>query len=179
MAMAGAERHQDVHHERGRSPTCCSRREDGPGGGIEGPVDVHRREGDEGLLGGPQARQARLGSSDTAELVFDGCRVPAANCWAKKAAASTDHEQLPEERIAIGSMAIGESARRWRSRSSSEDPQGIRRAALDKQAIRQRLAMLAAKVEAAGSRLARGVARTPRAGCVKEVSMVKATAASW
>jgi len=116
-------------------------------------------------------------SSDTAELVFDGCRVPAANLLGEEGRGFyAIMKNFQNERIAIGAMAIGESAKALeitleyvKTRKAFGSP------LWEKQAIRQRLAMLAAKVEA-GRQLVQHAAALDAEGrdCVKEVSMVKA-----
>jgi acyl-CoA dehydrogenase len=116
-------------------------------------------------------------SSDTAELVFDGARVPAANLLGQEGQGFyAIMKNFQNERIAIGAMAIGESAKALeitldyvRTRKAFGAP------LWDKQAIRQRLAMLAAKVEA-GRQLVWHAAGLDAEGkdCVKEVSMAKA-----
>ena len=116
-------------------------------------------------------------SSDTAELVFDGCRVPAANLLGEEGRGFYSiMRNFQNERIAIGSMCIGESAK---ALEITLDHVKTRRAfgapLWDKQAIRQRLSMLAARVEA-GRQLVWHAASLDAQGrdCVKEVSMVKA-----
>jgi len=115
--------------------------------------------------------------SDTAELVFDGCRVPAENLLGGEGRGFyAIMKNFQNERIAIGAMAIGESAKALeltiqyvRTRKAFGAP------LWEKQAIRQRLAMLSAKVEA-GRQLVWHAASLDAQGrdCVKEVSMVKA-----
>ena len=116
-------------------------------------------------------------SSDTAELVFDGCRVPAANLLGEEGGGFYSiMRNFQNERIAIGAMAIGESAKALEITLEYVKTRKAFGAPLwDKQAIRQRLAMLAAKVEA-GRQLVWHAASLDAAGkdCVKEVSMVKA-----
>jgi acyl-CoA dehydrogenase len=116
-------------------------------------------------------------SSDTAELVFDGCRVPAANLLGEEGRGFYSiMRNFQNERIAIGAMAIGESAKALELTLEYVKTRKAFGAPLwEKQAIRQRLAMLAAKVEA-GRELVRHAAGLDAAGrdCVKEVSMVKA-----
>jgi acyl-CoA dehydrogenase len=116
-------------------------------------------------------------SSDTAELVFDGCRVPAANLLGEENRGFyAIMRNFQNERIAIAAMATGEATRAIeltleyvRTRKAFGAP------LWDKQAIRQRLSMLAAKV-AAGRQLLLHAAGLDAQGrdCVKEVSMAKA-----
>ncbi len=116
-------------------------------------------------------------SSDTAELVFDECRVPAANLLGEEGKGFyAVMKNFQNERIAIAAMAMGEAARAIeltleyvRGRKAFGAP------LWDKQAIRQRLALQAAKVEA-GRQLVLHAAALDAQGrdCVKEVSMAKA-----
>jgi acyl-CoA dehydrogenase len=116
-------------------------------------------------------------SSDTAELVFDDCRVPAANLLGEENRGFyAIMKNFQNERIAIAAMTMGEAARAIeltleyvRTRKAFGAP------LWDKQAIRQRLSMLAAKVEA-GRQLVLHAASLDAQGrdCVKEVSMAKA-----
>ncbi len=116
-------------------------------------------------------------SSDTAELIFDGCRLPAANLLGEENQGFyAIMKNFQNERIAIAAMTMGEAARAIeltleyvRTRKAFGAP------LWDKQAIRHRLAMLAAKVEA-GRQLVLHAASLDAQGrdCVKEVSMAKA-----
>ncbi len=120
-------------------------------------------------------------SSDTAELAFDECRVPAANLLGEEGRGFyAIMRNFQNERIVLGAMAMGEAARALeltleyvRSRQAFGAP------LWDKQAVRQRLSMLAARV-AAGRQLVYYAAWLDAQGrdCVKEVSMVKAEAAA-
>jgi len=116
-------------------------------------------------------------SSDTAELNFDECRVPAENLLGEEGRGFyAIMRNFQNERIVLGAMAMGESARALeltleyvKTRRAFGTP------LWDKQAVRQRLAMLSAKV-AAGRQLVYHAAWLDAQGrdCVKEVSMVKA-----
>jgi len=116
-------------------------------------------------------------SSDTAELAFDGCRVPAANLLGEEGRGFyAIMRNFQNERIVLGAMAMGEAARALeltleyvKTRRAFGGP------LWDKQTVRQRLAMLAARV-AAGRQLVYHAAWLDAQGrdCVKEVSMVKA-----
>jgi acyl-CoA dehydrogenase len=116
-------------------------------------------------------------ASDTAELVFDNCRVPAANLLGEENAGFyAVMKNFQVERIALGSMAIGHcltaldlTYRHVTTRRAFGAP------LWDKQAIRQKLAMLAAKVEAARAFLYQCATQVDAgADVVREVSMLKA-----
>lgn len=116
-------------------------------------------------------------SSDTAELVFDECRVPAANLLGDEGRGFyAIMRNFQNERIVIGAMAMGEALAAidltldWVTQR-----QAFGATLWDKQAIRQKLAMLAAKVEA-GRQLVHHAAWLDANGfeATKEVSMVKA-----
>ena len=90
-------------------------------------------------------------SSDTAELVFDGCRIPATNLLGEENEGFRSiMKNFQTERIALAAMAVGHATQALgltldyvRNRRAFGAP------LWDKQAIRQRLAMLDAKVRAA------------------------------
>ncbi len=116
-------------------------------------------------------------SSDTAELLFEECRVPAANLLGEEGRGFyAIMRNFQNERIVIGAMAIGEADAAieitldWLTqRQTFGEPLWSR------QAIRHRLAMLAARVEA-GRQLVYHAAWLVTQGidATKEVSMVKA-----
>jgi acyl-CoA dehydrogenase len=116
-------------------------------------------------------------SSDTAELHFQDCRVPAENLLGEENRGfQAAMRNFQNERIVMGAQAMGEAQA---AIGLTLDWVCQRRAfgapLWEKQAIRQRLAMLAAKVEA-GRRLVYHTAWLDAQGrdCIKEVSMVKA-----
>ena len=116
-------------------------------------------------------------SSDTAELLFEDCRVPAANLLGEEGRGFyAIMRNFQNERIVIGAMAIGEAEAAieitldWLTqRNTFGEPLWSR------QTIRHRLAMLAARVEA-GRQLVYHAAWLVTQGidATKEVSMVKA-----
>ncbi|HYA34107.1 MAG TPA: acyl-CoA dehydrogenase family protein [Candidatus Binataceae bacterium] len=116
-------------------------------------------------------------SSDTAELIFDNCAVPAANRLGEENRGFyAVMKNFQNERLVLASQAMGEAATAiaitldWVKQRKAFG--GV---LWDKQAIRQRMAMLAAKVEA-GRALVYHTAwlDSHKRDCVKEVSMVKA-----
>ena len=148
-----------------------------PAGGSKGLSMFIVEKGMKGFSVGRRLDKMGWRSSDTAELAFDDCRVPAANLLGEAHRGFyAIMRNFQNERIAIAAMAMGESQRAIeltleyvRTRKAFGAP------LWDKQAIRQRLSMLAAKVEA-GRQLVRHAAELDAAGrdCVREVSMAKA-----
>lgn len=115
--------------------------------------------------------------SDTAELSFVDCRVPADSLLgAEGRGFYAIMGNFQNERLVIGAMAMGEAQA---ALDLTLDYVTTRKAfgapLYEKQAIRQRLAMLAAKVEA-GRQLVyyAGWLAAQGRDCVREVSMVKA-----
>jgi acyl-CoA dehydrogenase len=116
-------------------------------------------------------------SSDTAELHFDGCRIPAENLLGEEGRGFyAIMSNFQNERVTIGAMAVGEAQAALeltldylRTRQAFGAPLWTR------ETIRQRLARLAAKVEA-GRQLVYHAAWLDTQGvdATKEVSMVKA-----
>jgi acyl-CoA dehydrogenase len=115
--------------------------------------------------------------SDTAELVFDGCRVPVANRLGEENKGFYSiMRNFQNERIVLGAQAMGEAQKALElTLDYVRNRKAFGGVLWDKQTIRQRLAMLAAKV-AAGRQLAYQAAWLDAQGreCVREVSMVKA-----
>jgi acyl-CoA dehydrogenase len=116
-------------------------------------------------------------SSDTAELVFENCRIPAENMLgAEGQGFYSIMRNFQNERLVLAAMAIGAAQAaigmtlKWvRTRSAFG---GV---LWDMQAIRERLAMLASKVEACRQFLYTIAWRMAAdEDCIREVSMVKA-----
>ncbi len=115
--------------------------------------------------------------SDTAELSFDDCRVPAANVLGDvNAGFYAIVRNFQNERLVLGAMAMGEARKALEiTLEYVQARHAFGGVLFDRETIRQRLAMLAAKIEA-GRRLVYHAAWLDAAGrdCVAEVSMVKA-----
>jgi len=127
-------------------------------------------------VGRALAKQGWL-ASDTAELVFDRCRVPAANRLGEENAGFyAIMRNFQTERIALASMAIGHCATALDLTFRYVNERKAFGAPLwRQQTIRQRLSMLAAKVEAARQFLYHCAWQVDRGGDnVREVSMLKA-----
>src|SRR5438067_93741 len=116
-------------------------------------------------------------SSDTAELAFEDCRVPADHLLGQEGGGFyAIMRNFQNERLVLGAMAMGEAQAALdltldyvKTRKAFGGP------LYEKQAIRHRLAMLAAKIEAGRQLVYSTAARAARgADVTKEVSMVKA-----
>ena len=115
--------------------------------------------------------------SDTAELVFDGCRIPAENILgAEGQGFYSIMRNFQNERLVLAAMAIGaaeaaiEMTLAW-----VKTRRAFGGVLWDMQAIRERLAMLATKVEAGRQFLyATAWRMSADEDCIREVSMVKA-----
>ena len=116
-------------------------------------------------------------SSDTAELAFEDCRVPAANLLGEEGKGfQALVRNLQNERIVLGAQALGEASRAIELTLAWVTQRKAFGATLwNKQVVRQRLAMLAARVEAARQLVHHTAWRDARGeAVVKEVSMIKA-----
>ncbi len=115
--------------------------------------------------------------SDTAELVFEDCHVPVANLLGEEGKGFYSiMRNFQNERIVLGAQAMGEAGKALElTLAYVRERQAFGVPLWDKQTIRQRLAMLSAKV-AAARQLVYHAAWLDAQGrnCVKEVSMVKA-----
>ena len=116
-------------------------------------------------------------SSDTAELAFADCRVPAENMLGEENRGFYSiMKNFQNERVVLGAQAMGEAQAAlaltmdWVTQRKT-----FGTTLWEKPVIRNRLAMLAAKVEA-GRQLVHHAAWLDTQGrdCVREVSMVKA-----
>jgi len=115
--------------------------------------------------------------SDTAELAFDECHLPAdALLGEENQGFYAIMRNFQNERIVIGAMAVGESQKAIELTLEYVKQREAFGATLwDKQAIRQRLAMLQAEVDAARQLVYHSAWLDARGeDCVREVSMVKA-----
>ena len=148
-----------------------------PQAGSKGISIFAVERGAPGLSVGRRLEKMGWRSSDTAELVFEDCRVPAENLLGEENRGFYSiMKNFQNERIAIAAMAMGESARALELTLEYVKTRKAFGAPLwDKQAMRQRLSMVAAKIEA-GRQLVRHAAALDAEGrdCVREVSMAKA-----
>ena len=116
-------------------------------------------------------------SSDTAELVFDGCRVPKENIVGEvDRGFYAVMRNFQNERIVLAAQAMGEASKALELTTDYVRSRTAFGGVLwDKQVIRQRLAQRYAEVEA-GRQLVYHAAWLDQSGvdCVREVSMAKA-----
>jgi acyl-CoA dehydrogenase len=116
-------------------------------------------------------------SSDTAELVFDNCRIPATHVLGEQGKGFYSvMKNFQTERIALGAMAVGHATRALElTLEYVRDRQAFGGTLFDKQVIRQRLAMLDAKTRAARAYLYHCAwLVTQGRDVVQDVSMLKA-----
>ncbi len=116
-------------------------------------------------------------SSDTAELVFEDCRVPAENLLGEESRGFyAIMKNFQTERIALSAMAVGHASRALRlTLDYVLQRKAFGGVLFDKQVIRQRLAMLEAKNQAARQFLYHCAwLAAQKRECVREVSMLKA-----
>ena len=133
--------------------------------------------GTPGFSVGRSLRKSGWLSSDTAELVFDQCRIPAANLLGEENKGFYSvMKNFQTERIALGAMAVGHCTQALRlTLEHVRDRRAFGSPLFDKQVVRQRIAMLDAKVRAARSFMYHCAWRvTQGQDVVQEVSMLKA-----
>ena len=118
-------------------------------------------------------------SSDTAELSFEDCRIPAANLLGEENKGFYSLvKNLQNERIVLGAQAMGEAARALEITMEWVTQRKAFGGTLwNQQSIRHRLALLAAQVEAVRALIYNTAWRDAQGQTVvKEVSMIKALA---
>jgi len=116
-------------------------------------------------------------SSDTAELHFDGCRVPAAQLLGDEGRGFyAVMKNFQTERIALGAMAVGHCTQAIRlALEHARSRQAFGAPLWDKQSVRHRIAMLDAKTRAARQYLYHCAWRVSQGeDIVQDVSMLKA-----
>src|SRR3989344_987482 len=127
----------------------------------------------------PMARKLGLHSSDIADMVFTGARLPAdALLGEENRGFHAIMENFQNERLVLGAMAVGMTRRALETTLAYVKSRKAFGGTLwDLQGTRQRLAMLAARHQAVTA-LVHGTAVRAAQGqdCVREVSMVKALA---
>lgn len=134
-------------------------------------------KGMEGFTVSRSLKKHGWNSSDTAELSFVDVRVPAKNVLGQEGRGFYEiMKNFQNERLVLGAMAMGEAQA---AIEMTVDYVKTRRAfgapLWDKQVIRNRLAALAARVEAARSLIYATAARAAKGeDVVREVSMIKA-----
>ena len=162
-----AERRQDVHHQRrARRPLLRRRQEPIRRCGLRNAISMFLVEkGTPGFRVGRALDKQGWRSSDTAELVFEDCRVPAENLLGEEGRGFyAIMRNFQNERIVHRRDGDGRGAGRDRAHARLVTQRKAFGGRLwDKQAIRQRLAMLAARVEA-GRQLVYHAAWLRRAG---------------
>ena len=134
-------------------------------------------KGTPGFSVGRKLKKTGWYSSDTAELVFDNCRIPEANLLGEENKGFYSiMSNFQNERVVLASQAMGEAQKALDLTLEYVKTRKAFGATLwDKQAIRQRLAERCAQVEA-GRQLTYYAAWLDTQGidCVREVSMAKA-----
>ena len=116
-------------------------------------------------------------SSDTAELVFDECRIPAGNLLGEENRGfHALMKNLQNERIVLGAQAMGEASKAIEiTLDWVRQRKAFGSTLWDKQGIRQRLANRASQVEAAKALIYNTAWRDAQGQTVtREVSMIKA-----
>ena len=134
-------------------------------------------KGTPGFTVGRSLKKSGWLSSDTAELVFDDCRIPAANLLGEENKGFYSMmKNFQTERIALAAMAVGHATQALRmTLAYVRKRQAFGASLFDKQAVRQRIAMLDAKTRAARSFMYHCAWRvTQQHDVVQEVSMLKA-----
>jgi acyl-CoA dehydrogenase len=134
-------------------------------------------KGTPGFSVGRALRKTGWLSSDTAELVFDEARVPAANLLGEQGKGFYSvMKNFQTERIALGAMAVGHCQQALRlTLDHVRSRQAFGGPLWNQQTIRQRVAMLDAKTRAARQFLYHCAWRvTQGQDVVQEVSMLKA-----
>jgi acyl-CoA dehydrogenase len=134
-------------------------------------------KGTPGFTVGRALKKSGWLSSDTAELVFENCRIPAAHLLGEEHKGFYSvMRNFQTERIALSAMAVGHATQALRlTLDHVRERQAFGSTLFDKQVVRQRLAMLDAKTRAARAFMYHCAWRVTQGhDVVQEVSMLKA-----
>ena len=134
-------------------------------------------KGTPGFTVGRSLKKTGWLSSDTAELVFDNCRIPAGNLLGEEGKGFYSvMKNFQTERVALAAMAVGHCTQALAlTLDHVRQRQAFGATLWDKQVIRQRLAMLDAKTRAARHFMYHCAWQvTQMQDVVQEVSMLKA-----
>jgi acyl-CoA dehydrogenase len=134
-------------------------------------------KGTPGFTVGRALKKSGWLSSDTAELVLDNVRIPAANLLGEENKGFYSVvKNFQTERIALAAMAVGHCTQALKmTLDFVRERKAFGAPLFDKQTIRQRLAMLDAKVHAARAFMYQCAWRvTQQQDVVQQVSMLKA-----
>jgi len=134
-------------------------------------------KGTPGFSVGQTLKKSGWLSSDTAELVLDNCRIPAGNLLGdENKGFYSVMKNFQTERIALAAMAVGHCTQALKMTIDHvRQRQAFGGTLFDKQVIRQRLAMLDARVQAARSFMYHCAWRvTQEHDVAQQVSMLKA-----
>ena len=136
-------------------------------------------KGTPGFAVGQVLDKAGWRSSDTAELAFDGCRIPAANLLgAENGGFRALMRNFQRERLALAAMALGNATSSLGfALSHVKAREAFGGVLWDREAIRQKLALLDARTQAVRAFAAHCAWLTAEGrDCVREVSQLKALA---
>ena len=134
-------------------------------------------KGTPGFTVGRSLKKTGWLSSDTAELIFDNCRIPATNLLGEEGKGFYSvMKNFQTERIALAAMAVGHCTQAIKlTLDYVRQRQAFGGVLWDQQTIRQRIAMLDAKTRAARQFMYHCAwAVTQGRDIVQEVSMLKA-----
>lgn len=134
-------------------------------------------KGTPGFSVGRKLKKMGWYSSDTAELIFDNCRIPAENLLGEENKGFYSiMSNFQNERVVLAAQAMGEATKALEiTVEHVKNRKAFGETLWDKQVIRQRIAQRYAEVEA-GRQLTYHAAWLDAQGidCVREVSMAKA-----
>ncbi len=132
--------------------------------------------GTPGFRPGKKENKMGLRASDTAEIIFEDCRIPEANCLGKPGGGFIDSlKVLDQGRISIAAMAVGMAQGAYEaSLAYAKERRQFGKVIADFEAIQWKLADMATEIEAArlltlraADRAARGLAVTAESAMAK------------
>jgi butyryl-CoA dehydrogenase len=151
-------------------------RGDRQGRGQEGHERLHRAHRQPGLCGGAAGRQGGQHSSDTAQINFDNCRIPAENLiGAEGEGYKIALSALEGGRIGIAAQSIGMARSAFECAVTyAKQRESFGQPIFNHQAVGFKLADMATQIEAARALVMHAAAlRDAGQPCLKEAAMAK------
>ena len=147
----GAERHEDVHHQRTLRRRCRGCRCHRQDGAHAWAVGIRRGKGNQGISSGKKEDKLGLRASDTSELIFEDCEIPAENLLGNEGEGFIDAMKvLDGGRISIAALGLGMAQGAYEAALNySKERKQFGKPISEFQAIAFKLADLATEIDAA------------------------------
>ena len=149
--VLGAERRQDLHHQRARRRRVRGDGGDGSRGVVARNFGVHSRKRHAGIRVGKKENKLGMRCSPTGEVMFTDCRLPASQLCGKRGEGFVDSLRILDGgRISIAALSVGIAQGAYEAALKySKQRKQFSRFISEFQAIQHKLADMATEIDAA------------------------------